>query len=429
MTTLPLFPDLRSTAEKDERSGTFVDNMKLPIHRWFKYSAGFSAQWVESVLADHIAEKGEVTICDPFAGSGTTLLVADGMGIPSWGVEAHPFVARIAASKLLWHTSATQLRDKGNEMMERTRKGKKSSTKYPQLIYKCFDENTLNSLDKLKSSWQTLDDGSSAARLVWLALTAILRPSSSAGTAQWQYILPNKTKKSTTEPFVAFANQIALMSADMEEYQRKADCSQANLLCGDARNFPQVQDRSVDLVVTSPPYANNYDYADATRFEMSFWEEISSWGDLHESVRKYLIRSSSQHASKEKLELSDLLSEEDIAPIATELAKVCNKLSEERLLHGGKKHYHTMIAAYFVDMAKVWHELRRICREGATACFVVGDSAPYGVYVPIDQWLGRLAVAAGFKCFHFEKLRDRNVKWKNRKHRVPLHEGRLWVSG
>ena len=25
------------------RSGTFVDNMKLPIHRWFRYSAGFSA--------------------------------------------------------------------------------------------------------------------------------------------------------------------------------------------------------------------------------------------------------------------------------------------------------------------------------------------------------------------------------------------------
>lgn len=53
MTTLLLFPDLRSTAEKDERSGTFVDNMKLPIHRWFKYSAGFSVQWVENVLADY----------------------------------------------------------------------------------------------------------------------------------------------------------------------------------------------------------------------------------------------------------------------------------------------------------------------------------------------------------------------------------------
>jgi hypothetical protein len=45
------------------------------------------------------------------------------------------------------------------------------------------------------------------------------------------------------------------------------------------------------------------------------------------------------------------------------------------------------------------------------------------------DWMGRLAVAAGFADFRFEKLRDRNIKWKNRKHRVPLSEGRLWISG
>lgn len=61
-------------------------------------------------------------------------------------------------------------------------------------------------------------------------------------------------------------------------------------------------------------------------------------------------------------------------------------------------------------------------------CLVVGDSAPYGIHVPVENWLGILAVEAGFKNFSFEKLRDRNVKWKNRKHRVPLHEGRLWID-
>lgn len=37
-------PDSRTAAIK-ARSGTFTDNMKLPIHRWFRYSAGFSAEW------------------------------------------------------------------------------------------------------------------------------------------------------------------------------------------------------------------------------------------------------------------------------------------------------------------------------------------------------------------------------------------------
>lgn len=88
-----------------------------------------------------------------------------------------------------------------------------------------------------------------------------------------------------------------------------------------------------------------------------------------------------------------------------------------------------MIIAYFNDLAQVFYELRRVTKKGCKVCFVVGDSAPYGVYVPVDKWLGELAVYAGFESYEFEKLRDRNIKWKNRKHRVPLHEGRLWING
>jgi hypothetical protein len=49
--------------------------------------------------------------------------------------------------------------------------------------------------------------------------------------------------------------------------------------------------------------------------------------------------------------------------------------------------------------------------------------------VPVDVWLGKLALAAGFKSFSFEKIRDRNIKWKNRKHDVPLCEGHFWIKG
>ena len=28
-------------------TSNFLDNMRLPIHRWFRYSAGFSAEWVQ----------------------------------------------------------------------------------------------------------------------------------------------------------------------------------------------------------------------------------------------------------------------------------------------------------------------------------------------------------------------------------------------
>jgi hypothetical protein len=116
-------------------------------------------------------------------------------------------------------------------------------------------------------------------------------------------------------------------------------------------------------------------------------------------------------------------------PIREELQCVYSELDAVRSSHGGKKAYHSMVVAYFHDLAHIWRNLRRSCARGSEVCFVIGDSAPYGVYVPVERWLGELAVSVGFSSWTFEKVRDRNVKWKNRKHRVPLHEGRLWVQG
>ena len=126
--------------------------------------------------------------------------------------------------------------------------------------------------------------------------------------------------------------------------------------------------------------------------------------------------------------MQSLIDSELLSPIRNELIVVYQQLENERLNHGGKKNYHYMITAYFYDLAKVFRTLYKLTKEDCKMCFVIGDSAPYGVYVPVDDWLGKLAISAGFKNYRFEKLRDRNIKWKNRKHRVPLKEGRLWIE-
>jgi hypothetical protein len=49
--------------------------------------------------------------------------------------------------------------------------------------------------------------------------------------------------------------------------------------------------------------------------------------------------------------------------------------------------------------------------------------------VPVYEWIGKLAISAGFASYEFIKTRDRNIKWKNRKHKIPLKEGQLWIKG
>ncbi len=419
----------KKTATRSARSGTFTDNMKLPIHRWFRYSAGFSAEWVEQLIHEYSPS----SVLDPFAGSGTTLLAAEAAEVLAYGYESHPFVARIATAKTHWNQPVEKLLEAKEELLlVALRNTSPEMGVVPDLLNRCYTPEALQQLYALRDAYLfcAMRFDPEISQLLWLGITAILRSCSFVGTAQWQYVLPNKRKLKSLDPFTAFEQKILDMSIDMAILRNTGCRSDAKVLLHDARAVSdEIPRNSIDLVVTSPPYPNNYDYADATRLEMTFWGEIRGWCDLQETVRQFIIRSCSQHATAERLKLETLLADKSVDSIREELSAVCNELSEVRQTKGGKKAYHTMIAAYFCDLSKVFQALRPLCKVGSTLCFVIGDSAPYGVYVPAENWLGRLAIAAGFNSFSFEKLRDRNIKWKNRKHRVPLYEGRLWIKG
>jgi hypothetical protein len=280
----------------------------------------------------------------------------------------------------------------------------------------------------LRQAYEADADGTPASELCWLTLVGILRKVSHVGTAQWQYVLPKKTKKQAASPLQAFGDQARMVYLDMTSaigIKGRA----AILLESDARTCGGVANDFATLVLTSPPYPNNFDYADSTRLEMTFMRQIDGWGDLQEAVRNRLIRSCSQHVPRKAVQLETVLLSRELAPVGSEIALLCQELGRVRQTKGGKKNYHLMIACYFQDMAQVWLALRRACASPSRVCFVLGDSAPYGVHVPVYEWMGRLALAAGFEKWRFEKTRDRNVKWKNRKHRVPLSEGRLWIEG
>jgi hypothetical protein len=399
--------------------------MRLPVHRWFRYSAGFSAAWAESVIRD---TAGKVVVFDPFAGSATTLLAAEAVGAESWGLEAHPFVYRVAHAKLQYRQDAQRYLRTIEQITQIARSSPSRLEGYPPLIRKCYSDASLRGLDALRRGYEQVRDDSPASELAWLTLVAILRKVSSAGTAQWQYILPKKQKRVTVDVPTAFEESSRLFYHDMRQSESVTG-PPAHLLPGDARVCEGIPQSAINLVITSPPYPNNYDYADATRLEMSFLGEITGWGDLQETVRRFLIRSCSQHVPEGSVDNSSTLGTPELAPIRDELREVCAQLAEIRETKGGRKTYNLMVACYFRDLALMWKSLRSVCATPSKICFVIGDSAPYGIYVPAVPWLGKLAVHAGFKSYVFEKTRDRNVKWKNRKHKVPLLEGHLWVEG
>lgn len=334
MSAVPEFPELygaalrspaKATLIGDAVSGTFSANTKLPVHRWYRYSAGFSAEWVRSVLEEHPHARN---ILDPFVGSGTVLIESEKLGRRAVGIEAHPLISRIAAAKLAWRADARSFEALATIVADQA--AALAPTLQPMestLLDKCFTSAARVELLALRHVLDASDGRRSDAWLLcWLAFVSIVRETSYVGTAQWQYLLPSRRKAKVVTPIAGFLAKAAMFSRDLAHMSAYRASPAARVAGVDARKEVVVPAGWADLVITSPPYANNYDYADATRLELAVLGEINGWSDLQKSIRPNLVRACTQHVASQGALLESTLASPQLSPIAGDLSAVVHAL-------------------------------------------------------------------------------------------------------
>ena len=165
--------------------------------------------------------------------------------------------------------------------------------------------------------------------------------------------------------------------------------------------------KTVEGIIFSPPYANCFDYTEIYKLELWFGNFVSDYADL-KSLRQESLRShlNSDLANKATLD-SDFLN--------VLLAELKTKdLWDTRIPD--------MLNAYYADMFTVIEESYKVLRKGGFCCIVVGNSAYGGIVFPADLLLAEHAKKVGFKVDKIEV--DRYIITSSQQYEMTKESGK-----
>jgi SAM-dependent methyltransferase len=392
----------------------FADNKQRPIHRWVPWIAGFSSEFVRDTFKRYLPTTRTLVpvVLDPFSGVGTTLVEALRCGYDAIGFEINPYAALASRAKCeAAQISPAQLQ-RYIIKFENFMKEPNGETAQPPPHFRSripfFGERAeVKALKALRFirrlSFVPLQD------LFSLAFGAVMvnlsnysyEPSLSSRPAVGKAIQNDApVAESIAAKLLAMKSDVQSFRAEMEKLPRQPSgrVIEDNFL--NAMNH--INPASVDLIVTSPPYLNNYHYIRNTRPQL-FWLgfvcrpgelkrlEIENFGKYWQTVRDLKhVPLEFQHSRLEHL-----------------LDQV-RSVNPDRGIYGGNG-WANYAASYFNDMSRFCRVVSQVLKPRGYGVVVIGNSILQGVEIPVDNILAELAKGHGLIAESIHVIRQKRV--------------------
>ncbi len=402
------------------RDPAFTENRQQRIHRWVPWIAGFSSQFVRDCFDRYCPDHGmpgSITVLDPFSGVGTTLVEAIRMGYQSVGFEINPYAALVTRAKVeCCETSPEDLRDWAdrfaNHMLRVKREGipAPDGVRPPQFRSRipfyspAVEKQVLHALDFIRR----IDDVA-IRDLFLVAFGSVMVRFSNYSYEPSLASRPGSGKPLIDDADVAsvIAGKLYEITSDMRALQAEPGVRQAAAraqvyMDSIFRWDLYLDEGSIDLVVTSPPYLNNYHYIRNTRPHLFWLElvhdtnqlkqiEVESFGKFWQTVR-------------------------DAPPMnltfpMPELQAILDRLRETNVGKGtyGGGGWANYAVTYFNDTYRFCKALRKLLRPGGRAVIVIGNSILQGLEIKTDKFLGEIGERCGLRCEAIHTLRKKRV--------------------
>ena len=389
-------------------------NREAPVHRWVPWIAGFSRQFVQDALARHLTGPG--VVLDPFAGVGTTLVEADLGGHTAVGFEINPYAAFAAQAKLGAHRLEpdrleASVADFIAFMQEGARTGRAPTTAAPAAFRTrapfyspAVERKVLLAFDFMA----TLE--ASVASLFRLAFAATM-----VGYSNYSYEPSLGRKASVGRPDVedddvagAIVAKLRQMADDAGWYRSERENPERDDGRVLERSFfdayTELDEGSADLLVTSPPYLNNYHYNRNTRPHLYWLGFCAAPGDLKRLEALNFGTYWQNARDEERIDLDPSIDDDEIRSAIDAV----RRKNPEKGIYGGNG-WANYAARYFNDCARFADGAARCLRPGATALVVIGNSILQGVPIPTDRFLAGIAASRGFEVADIHVPRESRV--------------------
>jgi DNA modification methylase len=379
----------------------FTANAIYPVHRWYRYKEGFSKDLVHFSLG--LARRHVRRCLDPFAGSGTTPLACQEVGVPCVSIEVNPFVHHVAIAKLRNSYRATdfsialrKVQRLATSWSNRnfTVPSMSTITKRKDLSKWLFAPESLQGILCLRSAFAHIRPLYGDLFLVVLAsiLTDVGNTMKDGKCVRykrrWQHDRINRQ-----QVIEAFVERAGVFLEDIAGLQkRRYPISNASLCYRSSvtQRLDKIPSESIDAVITSPPYLNSFDYTDVYMPELWALGFVNNYADVRSLRRKTLC---SHVQVKWKFQRNEL--PENICALISGISKkvLWNSTIPE------------MITGYFVHLQKLLTQLWRVTRPNAHLCFVIGTSSYYNIDIPTDLLLAVMGEKLGFETDEIRVIR------------------------
>lgn len=370
---------------------------------WYPYYAGYSTTFVSDILTG-LDLADDAVVLDPWNGSGTTTTVCSINGVLSTGFDLNPAMIVVAKARLLAANTAGSLTPLLHATLEIAKGGAYRPCGSADPLLAWFMPPTASRLRAVERAIHALfvtadrsarvtqrsvDGFSSLAAFYYVLLFRLVRKSlRGVSTTNPTWI---KSRSDNKEKIRLTWDEIASeMKADLKHIHLQDTSSEsgaryatADVKVADSRFLP-LADRTVDAVITSPPYCTRIDYAVATRAELAVLNIADA--EEFEALRRNMLGTTL--SSKEPA---------DIGLLSAGASRVLEKIRT----HPSKasaSYYFSTFCDYFGKLENSLSQIDRVMKVGGAATFVVQDSSYKDVHIDLAEIVSECFIERGFRA-------------------------------